>query len=309
MQNLNKKRTKILLILLSCIVFISLSACDKDDDTKENVGETESVVQTSENTQAEPVIEVVREIDDVPENNDDDAVLEDEKETLDESQIVETGDTISDESESDSEASETSDEQTDTSDKEENKESDDKEDTESSKKLPRVIWLGDSLTQGSLGDDNGNVNNPQAPWRVVASKYGIDIIGYGYYGHNTHDLLWRYGEDGGKKNSENIYVFWAGSNDFVNSENGINDVLYEINRFVEAGNIDKYIVMGTTDREALGREKAVAINSMLKQAYGSKYLDILDYVEFGPDQTHLTVNSYSRIADVVYNKIMRSYGK
>lgn len=173
--------------------------------------------------------------------------------------------------------------------------------------LPPIIWLGDSLTQGSLWDDNGNVNNPQAPWRVIADKYDVDITGYGYYGYNTHDILWKYGEDGGQKISDNIYVFWVGSNDFVQSADTITDVIGEIDRFVEAGSITKYVVIGTTDREALGRDKAVAINKVFEDTYGSKYLDILEYVEYGPDKTHLTADSYAQIADAVYNKIIDTY--
>lgn len=173
--------------------------------------------------------------------------------------------------------------------------------------LPPIIWLGDSLTQGSLGDDNGNENNPQAPWRVIAKNHEVNIIGYGYYGYNTHDIFWKFGEDGGQKKSENIYVFWVGSNDFVQSEDAITDVIGEINRFIDAGIITEYIVIGTTDREELGRNKAVAINEVFKNTYGSKYLDILNYVEYGPDGIHLTENSYYKIGEAVYSKIVDIY--
>lgn len=180
------------------------------------------------------------------------------------------------------------------------------ETTKSTGGLPPVIWLGDSLTQGSLGDDNGNVNNPQAPWRVVAN-HGVNITGYGYYAYPTHDIFWKFGEDGGKKDCNNIYIFWVGANDFVLSDTAVNDVIGEINNFVQAGSIDKYIVVGTTDRELLGHDKAVVINQTLKSTYGSKYIDILKYIEFGPDGTHLTASSYQRIGEAVYQKLINTY--
>lgn len=175
--------------------------------------------------------------------------------------------------------------------------------------LPKVIWLGDSLTQGALDIDNGNVNNPQAPWRVIASKYGIDITGYGYYGYVTHDIFWKFGEDGGLRDKNNVYIFWVGANDFVLSDTAVYDVIKETNQFMENGGIDKYVIVGTTDRELLGHDKAIEINALLKKTYGSHYVDIIDCLEFGPDGSHLTVDSYSKVADTVYKKLISLYSK
>ncbi|MBR5407353.1 MAG: hypothetical protein IK111_06875 [Lachnospiraceae bacterium] len=171
----------------------------------------------------------------------------------------------------------------------------------------RVVWLGDSLTQGSLGDDNGNVDNPQAPWRVLKEISGYDVEGFGYYGFYTHDILWKWGNDGGEKDPDTVYVFWVGSCDFRESQGAVTTVIKEIDTFLRNGHLDKYIVMGTTPREELGVSGARNVNQKLEDKYGDKYLDILPYVVFGPDNLHLTESSYRAIAEVVYNKLKELY--
>ena len=176
-----------------------------------------------------------------------------------------------------------------------------------SKTLPQIVWLGDSLTQGSLGDNNENVNNPQAPWRVLGEKYKLDVVGYGYYAYVAHDIFWRYGEDGGIKDPGKIYVFWVGANDFTESAANLATVIDEIDRFVTAGGIDKFMVLGTTNREIISPEDLKLINNGFENHYPNQYLDIVEYVEFGPDGTHLTPASYERIADAVYDELCRRF--
>ena len=284
----------ILFILLSAsLIFACGCGNSKADNSETNTSDTSNAATVTNS------IEVIRE-------------TPDESEVI-ESEIIESDEEISEET-PDSEDAILSNEPSDESSDEPSEESSDEpsevisdESSAEPSELPPIIWLGDSLTQGSLGDDNGNVNNPQAPWRVIKANHGIDIAGYGYYAYTTHDIFWKYGEDGGKKDSSKIYIFWVGANDFVLSDTAINDVIGEINRFVEAGNITKYIVVGTTDRELLGHDKAVAINQTFKSTYGSKYIDILKYIEFGPDGTHLTANSYAMIGEAVYQKVINTY--
>nr|MCR5357763.1 SGNH/GDSL hydrolase family protein [Lachnospiraceae bacterium] len=217
-------------------------------------------------------------------------------------QAKEAADEASSETEDEDESPLTADEPAD----EETADDTQEEDTASSGPL-KVVWLGDSLTQGSLGDDNGNVDNPQAPWRVLKGLSGYDVEGFGYYGYYTHDILWKWGEDGGKKDPGTVYVFWCGSCDFRESQNETATVIKEIDTFLKNGKLDKYIVMGTTPRSELGVEGAKNVNGKLEDKYGDKYLDILEYVEFGPDKLHLTEASYHKIAEVVYDKIKELY--
>lgn len=197
----------------------------------------------------------------------------------------------------DSDASETPDENT---------ASESKEPSEDAKTddLPDVIWLGDSLTQGSLGEDNNNENNPQAPWRVLAEISGLNVIGYGYYGCITHDILWKFGEEGGIKDPDVIYVYWVGSNDFHESPEQIKYVIEETDRFNNQAGIDKYLFLGTTTRGDMDPNACIGINNNLEEYYGEHYLDIMPYVEYGPDGVHLTEDSYRKVAEAVYDKLI-----
>ncbi|MCR5507406.1 MAG: hypothetical protein K6F34_01835 [Lachnospiraceae bacterium] len=172
-----------------------------------------------------------------------------------------------------------------------------------------VVWLGDSLTQGSLGQDNGNIDNPQAPWRVLADISGYDVEGFGYYGLFAHDILWKWGEEGGEKHPDTVYVFWVGSCDFRDSADNVESVIKDIDTFLQNASLDKYLVLGTTDRHELGGDGAIAVNRRFEERYGKKYLDILAYVEYGPDNLHLTEASYAKVAEAVYEKIRILYDK
>ncbi len=172
----------------------------------------------------------------------------------------------------------------------------------------KVVWLGDSLTQGSLGDDNNNENNPQAPWRVLMDLSGYDVEGFGYFGLYAHDILWKWGDEGGVKDKDTVYIFWVGSCDFRDSADNVSKVIDEIDTFLRNGYLDRYLVLGTTDRPELGREGAIKVNDAFRERYKDKYLDILEYVEYGPDNLHLTEASYHDIAEAVYDKLKSTYG-
>ena len=175
-----------------------------------------------------------------------------------------------------------------------------------------VVWLGDSLTQGSLGDDNDNLAN--APYVRLQSMIPNKVEGYGLYGYNTHDIFWAY-KDGAHYNQkvdpEKIYIFWVGSNDWcpIDSENtNTAPVIAEIDSFLASyyGTVKDYIVMGTTQRWRLGLERAQIINADLKAHYGAHYLEVTDIIAkngFSPDNTHLSQASYDAIAAAVANKL------
>ena len=190
---------------------------------------------------------------------------------------------------------------------------------EQPKQAPRIIWLGDSLTQGSLGDRDDNLANaPYVRLAGLLSGYGNVVEGYGYYGYNTHDILWKYGEtlNGAGKDADAIYIFWCGSNDWVddhvaNTETG--GVISEIDNFLaNNGNpISKYIVIGTTARYQL-REGALyeVINASLSGHYGAHYMDVNSFISqdvenggYVIDQVHLTQESYDKVADAVFSKL------
>ena len=175
--------------------------------------------------------------------------------------------------------------------------------------FPTVIWLGDSLTQGSFGDDNHNEDNPQAPWRVLADISGWQVDGYGYYAYKTDDILWKFGEDGGEKEPTNIYVFWVGSNDFHESPDNIDNVIEQIDRFIEKGSLDKYLILGTINRGDMDPDAYIGINKTFEKRYGNNYLDIISCIEYGPDGIHLTEDSYRAVAEAVYHKLAELYGK
>lgn len=182
-----------------------------------------------------------------------------------------------------------------------------------------IVWLGDSLTQGSLGHDKDNIGN--APYVKLAKLSGRVIEGYGYYGYKTHDIFWVYVDEeheNQKKDSNKTYVFWVGSNDWVvdgKTNDNADSVIDEIDSFVSGGNITKYIVLGTTARYELrkdykennGTDLYQSINDKLKEHYGDKYLDVNTVISiedgYGPDNIHLTQESYDAVAELVNKKI------
>lgn len=179
-----------------------------------------------------------------------------------------------------------------------------------------IVWLGDSLTQGSLGRDNDNLDN--APSRKLEELSGIKVDDYGFYGYNTHDIFWVYRDETQRNqsvDSSKIYVFWVGSNDWT--KDGIPNcdtapVIAEIDHIIEAGNLTDYIVMGTTARCELvvdagnGMLMYQSINNDLKNHYGEHYLDVIDAVTeegYGPDNIHLTQAAYDSVAQLLYDKL------
>ena len=171
--------------------------------------------------------------------------------------------------------------------------------------LPDIIWIGDSLTQGSLGDDNHNNNNPQAPWRVLGEISGLKVIGVGFYGYTTHNIFWAYSEYNGLRDPQVTYVYWVGSNDCHESPDNVKNVIEETDRFNANNGITDFLMLGTTDRSDMPAEYADSFNKALSDYYGDKYLDILPYVEYGPDGVHLTEESYAAVARAVYEKLSK----
>lgn len=177
-------------------------------------------------------------------------------------------------------------------------------------KTKAIVWLGDSLTQGSLGDDNDNLAN--APYEKLKNMVNVPVEGYGLYGYNTHDIFWVYLDEdhfNQEVDPQKTYVFWVGSNDWVvdgipNSETS--GVINEIDSFLNrGGGISNYIVLGTTSRINLG-DLYIPINKELKSHYGQHYMDVIDIINkygYTPDNTHLSQESYDAIAAAVYEKL------
>ena len=173
-----------------------------------------------------------------------------------------------------------------------------------------IVWLGDSLTQGSLGDDNDNLAN--APYKKLQSLVSNKVEGYGLYGYKTHDIFWVYRDEGHYHQSidpDKIYIFWVGSCDWCPDDGENTDtapVIAEIDSFLASGPVKDYIVIGTTQRWRLGLERAKIINANLAAKYGSHYMDVIDIIAangFSPDNTHLSQASYDAIAAAVCNKL------
>ncbi len=174
-----------------------------------------------------------------------------------------------------------------------------------------IVWLGDSLTQGSLGHDNDNL--PNAPYEKLKKLANVPVEGYGMYGFNTGDILWTYTEASWmnqERDPNKTYVFWVGSNDWVkdgvaNTETA--DVIARVDDFLNRNGVvlNDYIVLGTTARYELGDSYKV-INAALAQHYGKHYLDVIDVIGpdgYGEDRIHLTQAAYDNVAKAVYNKL------
>lgn len=181
-----------------------------------------------------------------------------------------------------------------------------------------IVWLGDSLTQGSLGDSNDNLEN--APYVRLAKLSGRNVEGFGFYGHDTGGVLWMYGAEAWANQTTDptkTYVFWVGSNNWVQSGGIINDdtdaVIERLNSFVEGYGIEHYIFLGTTARKELrnninGVPAYKSINSKLEKYYGERYMDVIDVIGengYGPDEIHLTQEAYDKVADAVYKKLKK----
>ena len=179
----------------------------------------------------------------------------------------------------------------------------------STKKPSAIVWLGDSLTQGSLGDDNDNLAN--APYEKLRKMVNVPVEGYGMYGYNTHDIFWVYTDESQlnqKIDPDKAYIFWVGSNDWAPADSVNSDtapVIAEIDSFIARGGLKNYIVLGTTSRWRLG-DLYIPINNDLAAHYGSHYMDVIDIINkygYSPDNTHLSQESYDAIAAAVYEKL------
>lgn len=170
-----------------------------------------------------------------------------------------------------------------------------------------IIWLGDSLTQGSLGNDNDNL--PNAPYEKLKKMVSVPVEGYGFYGYKTNEIFWVYRSQlGNDIDPKKTYIFWVGSNDWVRSFGTNTDtapIIEKIDVFLTAeGQVNNYIVIGTTARYELGDSYKI-INQALAARYGSHYLDVIDVIgnEYGPDKIHLTQKGYDAVANAVYKKL------
>ncbi|MCR4654713.1 MAG: hypothetical protein K5770_00560 [Lachnospiraceae bacterium] len=177
-----------------------------------------------------------------------------------------------------------------------------------------IVWLGDSLTQGSLGDMDDNLDN--APYVKLQGLCGdrAFVEGFGYYGFVSDDIFWRYGHDytgGEAKNPEKVYVIWVGSNDFALAQDKstvVPKVEAEIDKFV-GDKISKYIVLSHLPRaESMPGDWYKEINAELKAHYKDRFLDITSCAGipdgFLPDKVHLTQESYDNVAGAVYSKLL-----
>ena len=181
---------------------------------------------------------------------------------------------------------------------------------------PSIVWLGDSLTQGSLGDEYDNL--PGAPCVLLMNKHGLDVDGYGFYGYDTGTVLWCYKDEERENQTvdpKKVYIFWLGSNDWVVAGEPNTDaesVITKLDDFINNGQLDKYIVMGTTARYELrveedGQFMYEIINDKLKNHYKEHYMDVIDIIGddgYGPDQIHLKASTYEKVSEMVYNKLI-----
>lgn len=180
---------------------------------------------------------------------------------------------------------------------------------------PVIVWLGDSLTQGSLGDDGDNYIG--APPIILKAKYGLEIEGYGFYGNTTNDVLWRYCDETQENQQidpDKVYIFWLGLNDWVIDHVPNTDsqkVIDRLDNFIIGGKVDKYIVMGPTKRielrETVNNQPMYdIINEAMKEHYGKHYMEVVDLIsldDFGPDGIHLKKETYEKVAEAVYKRL------
>lgn len=176
-----------------------------------------------------------------------------------------------------------------------------------------IVWLGDSLTQGSLGGENDNLAN--APYERLKARVNVPVEGYGCYAYETSAILWMYVADQWFKqvrDPNKTYIFWVGCNDWANrgaTDATTDEVIAEVDNFLTKDGIviQNYIFIGTTARGEY-RDSCRQINKRLKDHYKEHYLDVVDVI--GPngyvaDQIHLTQPAYDAVADAVYQKLIQ----
>lgn len=286
-----KKNVILIVVILSMSL---LTACDGKEDTSVSsepapVREENTVVETSFKPDAADDIKVISDID---ENASDGEDFSEAEETYTE----ENKEPVADEAATEA--------------VEEDAKPDEGKEEEKKSGAQPIVWLGDSLTQGSLGEDEDNLAN--APYVRLAKKVSVPVEGYGLFGFNTNDIFRAYTspkELGQTIDPNKTYILWVGSNDWVafgdpNADTG--HVMERIDQFLaEKGGIKQYIVMGTTSRYKLG-DLYIPINQDLAAHYGVHYMDVIDIINqygYSPDNTHLSQASYDAIADAVYAKL------
>lgn len=311
-QNRNKLNRTTVIILICTILTIMLQGCGGQGSASSggntaDAGLTEQVSESGNDSMDAASAEDIKEYE-VTDNGEKN---EDPIENTAENPIEDTASDISGES-ADIEAAQSDETTTNVEDQEEENEWDvppENKDPQNQGKTgtdePEIIWIGDSLTQGSLGDDNFNKNNPQAPWRVLGEISGRNVAGVGFFGYKTSDIFWAYTEYNGIKDPNIIYIYWVGSNDFRASVDSVPNVIQETDKFTGSVGTTRYIFLGTTNRGDMDPTAYIGINQQLEKYYGAHYLDIMPYVEFGPDGVHLTESSYRRVAEAVYDKLKK----
>lgn len=172
-----------------------------------------------------------------------------------------------------------------------------------------IVWLGDSLTQGSLGEKDDNLAN--APYEKLQKLVDVFVDGYGFYGDKTNEIFYMY-LDVDRCNQEvdpnKTYIFWVGSNDWVWDGSANADtapVIEKIDSFLAKGPVTNYIVIGTTSRIDIG-DLYISINKDLEEHYKEHYMDVIDIINtygYSEDQVHLSQASYDAVAEAVYEKL------
>lgn len=290
---------KTIVSLICIFTMVSLAACSGDAPSSpvpvpEPVPNT--VAETTHKPEGSNDIKVISNIDENAEDGEDFSESEDNK--------VEDAAVETESKEAENNETETNDEVTGEVKGEK------KEKEEAKSDAQPIVWLGDSLTQGSLGEEDDNLAN--APYVRLAKKVSVPVEGYGMFGFNTNDIFRHYTspkEMGKTVDPNTTYILWVGSNDWVafgepNADTG--HVMQRIDQFLaEGGGIKQYIVMGTTSRYKLG-DLYIPINRDLAAHYGVHYMDVIDIINqygYSPDNTHLSQASYDAIADAVYAKL------
>lgn len=178
-----------------------------------------------------------------------------------------------------------------------------------------IVWIGDSLTQGSLGGNNDNL--PNAPYEKLKAYTNLPVEGYGYWGYKTHDIFWVYcdeNHDNQRVSPDKLYILWVGSNDWawngeINTDTA--SVIAECEAFLNKGPVSNYLILGTTARielrEQIGGVRACdIINAALKDHFGEHYMDVNEVIgelAYVGDGVHLTQEAYDKVAAAVAQRI------
>ncbi len=173
-----------------------------------------------------------------------------------------------------------------------------------------IVWIGDSLTQGSLGHDGDNLAG--APYEKLKTLVGVPVEGFGLYGYTAHDIFWAFTDPGHLNQTidpTKTYILWVGSNDWASGGVANTDtapVIAEIDRFLSLeGKVANYIVIGATARYELTGSYGT-INKALSDHYKKHFLDVSNVIGpngYAPDMIHLNQAGYDAVAFAVYDKL------